>query len=276
MINAEVEYKSKYSQALTYITKLRAQIGSEYPRRIHELRLSRLPPDDSVQRFPRSRRRAVEPAADVLPRLQASRFRTVFYHTYRLNQIYQRPIHPLGQTYEGVNAVQALDLPQVRQALPRAGLQLVGLAPDAPEDLDGSSARRFRPRAPKPLLPYPLLRQGYKSDMVRWCKLKLNAAGAKLSTNLLVRRQDDRGREGFPDASRACRHRPDRRGHVARAAGGRAAAAGILMTPVRRIRSRACSCSYPHPKERPTPLPVRRRSTCQSSRIRSSRRSARG
>lgn len=182
VIDAEVEYANRYASARTYIQNLRAQIGQNYP-----VGFTSFAYPDFHPTIPYSVFLAPGGAQWNLPQMYFWAFNVaipqVFYHTYTLNQIYQRPIHPLGQTYDGVPYRQALLFRKYakRYRAPGYSWWVWHLTP--PRTWRALRARV--PRAPRrPRLPYPLLRQGYKSDMVRWCKLKLNADGATLTTGL--------------------------------------------------------------------------------------------
>lgn len=183
VIDAEVEYKNKYSQAAKYIKRLRSQISSDYP-----VGFTSFAYPDFHPTIPYSVFLGPGGAQMNLPQMYFHAFKVaisqVFYHTYTLNQIYQRPIHPLGQTYEGVNATQATTFRRYAKRYRAPGYSWWVWHDTRPKTWK-ALGKKLPASLPKPALPYPLLRQGYKSDMVRWCKLKLNAAGAKLSTNLL-------------------------------------------------------------------------------------------
>ncbi|MBJ7458288.1 MAG: peptidoglycan-binding protein [Thermoleophilaceae bacterium] len=182
VIDAEVEYKNRYSEADKYIKKLRSVIGSDYP-----VGFTSFAYPDFHPTIPYSVFLGPGGAQWNLPQMYFHAFKVkipqVFYHTYTLNQIYQRPIHPLGQTYEGVSAAQALQFRRYAKRYRAPGYSWWVWHDTRPKTWS-ALGKKLPPSSAKPLLPYPLLRQGYKSDMVRWCKLKLNAAGAKLSTNL--------------------------------------------------------------------------------------------
>jgi hypothetical protein len=182
VIDAEVEYQNKYSAAQKYITQLRSQIGSSY-----DVGFTSFAYPDFHPTIPYSVFLGPGGAQWNLPQMYFHAFKVaipqVFYHTYTLNQIYQRPIHPLGQTYEGVTSAQALQFRKYAKRYRAPGYSWWVWHDTRPKTW--TALRKTLPAsAAKPDLPYPLLRQGYKSDMVRWCKLKLNAAGAKLTTGL--------------------------------------------------------------------------------------------
>ena len=101
VINAEVEYKTRYTAAQQYITQLRAQIGSDYP-----VGFTSFAYPDFHPTVPYSVFLGPGGAQWNLPQMYfkafGSKISAVYNKTFSLNQIYQREIHPLGQTYEGV------------------------------------------------------------------------------------------------------------------------------------------------------------------------------
>ncbi|MFT4050086.1 MAG: peptidoglycan-binding domain-containing protein [Solirubrobacterales bacterium] len=182
VIDAEVEYQNKYTQAKQYITRLRSQIGSGYP-----VGFTSFAYPDFHPTIPYSVFLGPGGAQWNLPQMYFWAFNVkipqVFYHTYTLNQIYQRPIHPLGQTYDRVPASQALLFRKYAKRYRAKGYSWWVWHETRPNTWK-ALATTLPASAAKPATPYPLLRQGYKSDMVRWCKLKLNASGASLTTGL--------------------------------------------------------------------------------------------
>lgn len=182
VIDAEVEYENKYRQAAQYMQSLRAQIGYDYP-----VGFTSFAYPDFHPRVPYSVFLGPGGAQWNLPQMYFWAFRVkipqVFLHTYSLNQIYQRPIRPLGQTYGRVPYSQALLFRRYARRYRASGYSWWVWHETRPRTWRALSRRLGRP-AHKPKLAYPLLKQGYKSDMVRWCKLKLNADGAGLTTGL--------------------------------------------------------------------------------------------
>lgn len=182
VIDAEVEYQNKYRQARQYIQRLRSQIGEDYP-----VGFTSFAYPDFHPKIPYSVFLAPGGAQWNLPQMYFWAFKVkipqVFYHTYTLNQIYQRPIHPLGQTYGRVPYSQALLFRRYARSYRARGYSWWVWHETRPRTWRALKVR-FKKKPRRPALPYPLLKQGYSNDMVRWCKLKLNAAGAKLSTSL--------------------------------------------------------------------------------------------
>lgn len=182
VIDAEVEYKGRHAQAAKYVKRLRSQISSDYPVGFTSFAYPDYHPD-----IPYSVFLGPGGAQWNLPQMYFWAFKAkisaVFYHTYQYNQIYQRPIHPLGQTYDRVPASKALEFRKYARRYRAPGYSWWVWHLTRPNTWKALGKTLAKPAA-KPVVPYPLLRQGYKSDMVRWCKLKLNAAGATLTTGL--------------------------------------------------------------------------------------------
>ena len=98
VIDAEVQYQGKYTQAQTYINDLRAKIGKNFA-----VGLAGLPYIGFHTSFPYSVFLGANGAQYNLPQMYWIDIGTsvpyVFETTYQWNSIYQRPIFPLGQLY---------------------------------------------------------------------------------------------------------------------------------------------------------------------------------
>lgn len=182
VIDAEGQYENKYTSASQYITRLRGQVGMDYP-----LGLTSFAYPDYHSAVPYSVFLGPGGAQWNQPQMYFKAFGStipkVFAHTYAVNQIYNRPIAPLGQTYEGVNGKQVIEFRKYSRFYRAPGYSWWEW------HFTNSSAwaglrRKLRPSGARaPALPYPIYKQGYKSDMIRFAKLKLNAAGAVLTVS---------------------------------------------------------------------------------------------
>jgi len=98
LIDAEGQYEGKYVSAQTYIKKLRQLIGANFP-----VALAGFPYVDYHPSFPYSVFLGPGGAQYNAPQMYWKDIGTsvsaVYSHTYEYNQIYQRPIYPLGQIY---------------------------------------------------------------------------------------------------------------------------------------------------------------------------------
>jgi peptidoglycan hydrolase-like protein with peptidoglycan-binding domain len=99
VIDAESEYEGRYGAAQTYIADLRAKIGPGYP-----LGLASFPYVYDHTSFPYSVFLGPDGAQFNAPQMYwkdiGNSVDTVYANTYISNRIYNRPIFPLGQTYE--------------------------------------------------------------------------------------------------------------------------------------------------------------------------------
>lgn len=99
VIDAEGHYEGRYAAADRYIRKLRARIGHDYP-----LALASFPYVDFHPAFPYSvflgRGGAQLNVPQMYWRAIGVSVRTIYSHAYRWNRPYDRPIYPLGQTYQ--------------------------------------------------------------------------------------------------------------------------------------------------------------------------------
>jgi hypothetical protein len=99
VIDAESQYQGKYVQAQTYLTDLRARIGAKFP-----LALAGFPYVDYHPTFPYSVFLGAGGAQFNMPQMYWQAIGTtvdaVYAHTFAFNELYQRPIFPLGQLYD--------------------------------------------------------------------------------------------------------------------------------------------------------------------------------
>jgi Putative peptidoglycan binding domain len=98
VIDAESEYQSRYPAAQTYISRLRKLIGNRYP-----VGLAGFPYVDYHLSFPYSVFLGANGAQYNLPQMYWADIGTtvplLYAHTYEDNEIYRRPIFPLGQLW---------------------------------------------------------------------------------------------------------------------------------------------------------------------------------
>ncbi|HET9074541.1 MAG TPA: peptidoglycan-binding protein [Solirubrobacteraceae bacterium] len=98
VIDAETEYQDRYVQAQQYMGTLRAHLGSGYP-----IGLAGFPYVDYHPTFPYSVFLGPNGAQFNLPQMYWQDIGTsvdaVYAHTFAFNELYQRPIDPLGQLY---------------------------------------------------------------------------------------------------------------------------------------------------------------------------------
>jgi hypothetical protein len=108
VIDAESSYEGRYEQAYRYIHKLRRLVGRNYP-----VGLSSFPYADYHPTLPYSVFLGSGGAQYNLPQIYwraiGDPLRAAFIHTYRWNRAYDRPIFPLGQTWQNPPKRQILD-----------------------------------------------------------------------------------------------------------------------------------------------------------------------
>lgn len=182
VIDAEGQYENKYTAANQYITQLRGRIGLEYPVALTSFAYPDFHPSVPYSVF-------LGPAGAQwnMPQMYFKAFGSpiprVFAHTWQYNRIYGRPIHPLGQTYQGVRAKSVIEFRKYARFYRARGYswwEWHFTRTDAWKAL----RRKLRPsRARAAALPYPVYKQGAKGDIVRFAKMKLNASGATLAMN---------------------------------------------------------------------------------------------
>jgi hypothetical protein len=99
VIDAESQYQGKYVQAQEYVGSLRARVGSNFP-----VALAGFPYVDYHPTFPYSVFLGANGAQFNMPQMYWQDIGTtvdaVYAHTYEFNELYQRPIYPLGQLYD--------------------------------------------------------------------------------------------------------------------------------------------------------------------------------
>ena len=99
VIDAETQYQGKYAQAQQYMGTLRAKLGSSYP-----IALAGFPYVDYHPTFPYSVFLGKNGAQYNMPQMYWQDIGTtvdgVYAHTFEFNELYQRPIYPLGQLYD--------------------------------------------------------------------------------------------------------------------------------------------------------------------------------
>ncbi|HET9719539.1 MAG TPA: peptidoglycan-binding domain-containing protein [Solirubrobacteraceae bacterium] len=182
VIDAEVEYQGKYVQAQTYIRTLRKQIGYRFP-----VALAGFPWIDYHPSFPYSVFLGPHAAQVNVPQMYWRDIGTtvdnVYAHTYEWNELYQRPIAPLGQLYNN---------PPLRQILRFRSISRYYRAPNV-SWWDWQSARvpqwRAMSQAAGGIRGFMAQReavtvsQGSMGDWVVWAQEHLITAGYRVAIN---------------------------------------------------------------------------------------------
>jgi hypothetical protein len=182
IIDAESEYEGKYISAQTYIQRLRAQVGANYP-----LALAGFPYVDYHPGFPYSVFLGPGGAQYNAPQMYWKDIGTttdaVFAHTYADNMIYGRPIFPLGQVYNRPPARQIFRFRELSRAYGAAGVSWW----DWQEATSSAWMALSRPAGVLAgYQPYTLMapiKKGAKGDLVVWAQEHLISAGYRLGVD---------------------------------------------------------------------------------------------
>ncbi len=179
MIDAEGEYEGKYVQAQTYMRTLRASIGAAFP-----LALAGLPYVDYHPAFPYSVFLGPGGAQYNAPQMYWADIGvsvdTVFTHTYEFNQIYQRPIFPLGQVSSSPPPAEIRRFRQLSRVYGASGLSWWDWQEATPQSWSalaqpvGTIADYGRTAT------LATLGRGAQGDLVVWAQEHLRSAGQSL------------------------------------------------------------------------------------------------
>ncbi len=175
VIDAEAQYEGKYGAAQTYLTDLRAKIGTAYP-----LGLASFPYVYYHTSFPYSVFLGPNGAQFDAPQMYwkaiGNSVDTAYANTYVSNRVYGRPIFPLGQTYESPSSSELL---RFREEAPLYGASGISWWDFQETSKVGWSALAAPLTALTTVTPnpgYSELSQGNKGDPVLWMQEHLAAA----------------------------------------------------------------------------------------------------
>jgi hypothetical protein len=184
VIDAEIEYEGKYAQASTYMHKLRAYAGPDYP-----IGLAGWPYVDYHPAYPFSVFFGPGGAQFNVPQMYWKAIGVsvdqVFAHTYLYNGLYGRTIAPLGQTYE---SPKSSDLNRFRELASAYGAP--GLSWWSWQSTSSAAWRSLgRQLAPLSAVAQtvppvaPTLAKGARGDVVVWAQQHLVAAAQTVTVN---------------------------------------------------------------------------------------------
>jgi Putative peptidoglycan binding domain len=183
LIDAEGEYEGKYAAATTYMRQLRQAVGDSFP-----IGIAPFPYVDYHSSFPYSVFLGPGGAQYDLPQMYwrdiGTSVDTVFDHTYTWHRIYDRPIYPLGQTYQNPPASDLVRFRQLARAYGADGVswwswqetnptEWQTLGEGVPPLADGTA----------PTQNWPALSRGSRGDPVVWLQMHLLAAGQPVTVN---------------------------------------------------------------------------------------------
>lgn len=179
VIDAEAEYEGNYSGADKYIRKLRGLVGKKFP-----LSLSTFPYTHYHPAFPYSVFLGPKAATDNLPQVYwdtiGDSVREAIDITWLQNDLYDRPIYPVGQTYLNPRSKELTTF--------RRYMQNYGVAPSwwSWQETNKSEWKVLGRSLPGPYPNYrevtqhPVAKRGSRGDQVVWLQQHLNGAGNKV------------------------------------------------------------------------------------------------
>jgi hypothetical protein len=181
VIDAESEYEGRYSQAATYVSKLRAAVGATYP-----LGLAAFPYVDYHPSFPYSVFLGPGGAQFNAPQAYWKEIGggvdAVVDHTYRYNRPYGRTIAPLGQTYDSPPSAEIARFRQLAAAAGATGVSWWSWQHTAAAGWN-AVGQPIEPLPPAPEPEFAQLAKGAKGDLVVWAQQHLKGAGQSLTVD---------------------------------------------------------------------------------------------
>jgi hypothetical protein len=180
VIDAESGYEGRYAQAQDYLRALRTRIGASYP-----LALAGFPYVDYHPAFPYSVFFGSGGAQASLPQIYwkaiGATVDQAIAHTYMWNEIYGRPIFPLGQLYGDPSPGEIQRFRDLAAARGATGLSWWSWQSASPRGWEAIA----KPTAPLPGPPappaYPTLKRGSRGDVVVWAQEHLITSGQTVS-----------------------------------------------------------------------------------------------
>ena len=183
VIDAEAEYEGKYAAASTYMRKLRAYAGENFP-----IGLAGFPYVDYHPAYPYSVFLGPGGAQFNVPQMYWKAIGVsvdrIYSHTYTYNEIWGRPIAPLGQTWLAPSRSDLMRFRDMASAYGAPGLSWwswqsttsTGWSTLAKDTTPVNAAT-----SPSPVA--PTLSKGSKGDMVVWAQQHLLAAHKSVKVN---------------------------------------------------------------------------------------------
>jgi hypothetical protein len=182
VIDAESAYQGKYPAASMYMARLRKLIGNGFP-----VGLAGFPYIDYHLSFPYSVFLGPNGAQYNLPQMYWADIGTtvsaVFSHTYEYNEIYRRPIFPLGQLFGRLSAAAIEQFNTLASDYRASGVswwdwQSASLSYFSDTDKFGDPPYAFKPNRTA-----ATIYRGNKGDLVIWAQEHLAGAGFKLAVD---------------------------------------------------------------------------------------------
>jgi peptidoglycan hydrolase-like protein with peptidoglycan-binding domain len=181
VIDAEAEYEGRYAAAQTYITQLRAKIGTSYPLALASFPYVALHPTEPFSVFlgpggaqynaPQMYWHAIGQSVD-----------TVYANTYIANRIYGRPIFPLGQTYESVSTAELVRFREEAADYGATGYSFWDWQETSKSGWAALAAALSPLTSVTPNVSAPELHKGSRGDQVLWMQEHLASAAPAQET----------------------------------------------------------------------------------------------
>lgn len=188
IIDAEGQYEGRYASADRYIRKLRSRIGPDFP-----VSLAGFPYVDYHPAFPYSVFLGPEGAQFNQPQMYWRTIGTsvgrVYSHTYRFNRVFQRPIYPIGQTYENPPRRQLKRFRRYGINYGATGVSWWSWQETSGREWGVLGRRVGRMRGFRPSSDLPMLKRRSKGDLVVWAQEHLIAAGHDLAVDGIFKGQ---------------------------------------------------------------------------------------
>jgi hypothetical protein len=177
VIDAESEYEGRYSQARTYVNRLREAVGDGFP-----LGLAGFPYVHYHPAYPYSVFLGPGGAEFNLPQVYwkaiGDSVDKAMSITYTYNRVYGRPISPIGQLYDNPRGREVRRFRQIAKADGFAGTSWWSWQHASSRGFRSATRRRIgHPRSYRAPTSYPTLEKGAEGDLVVWAQEHLAAGG---------------------------------------------------------------------------------------------------
>lgn len=176
IIDAEGHYEGKYASADRYIRRLRSEVGPDFP-----VSLATFPYIDYHPGFPYSVFLGPGGAQYNQPQMYWKTIGTsvgrVYSHTYTYNRVYERPIYPIGQTYDEPGPRRIKKFRRYALNYGAGGVSWWSWQETSGREWGVLARRVRRMRGVRPNPALPALRQGSRGDLVVWAQEHLIGAG---------------------------------------------------------------------------------------------------
>src|SRR4051794_17097100 len=181
VIDAETDYEGRYTQARTYMDRLRSEVPTSFP-----VGLTSFPYVDYHPGLPYSVFFAN--GADFnLPQVYwkdiGTSPDTAMQHTYVHNKIYGKPIFPLGQSYSDPSPSEMTRFRQLASLYGSSGVSWWSWQASTDRGWKAVGAQIQPLTDAQPSQDWPLLKKGSKGDETRWMQMHLAAADPATPTS---------------------------------------------------------------------------------------------